>query len=308
MKTMALRRFSLILEKVVGDRYPSFAVIKSFLERHGFEVSARTLQRDLSRMEHLFQVKISFDHQKHGYFFDQAQTINLDVFLRFLQVASLGEFLAGSVPDVSQVMRHLSFGTAVEPAGARWLRPLLEAIGLHRLVSFSYRDCAVDQPRNITRLMPLLLREYLGGWYLIGTFSPQEKLQVFGLDGISDLAVEAESFSPDPGTDPAALFARSIGVGQPEGEPQRVRLAFRRVQGEAVKALPWHPSQKVVQEEGNLCVIDLEVIPTTELRQRILMFGASVRVLEPATLASDIAASLREAAGQYPDRTDPPAR
>ncbi len=307
MTGISLRRFSLILEKVRADRYPTFAAIKSFLERHGFEVSTRTLQRDLSRMEHLFQIKISYDHQRHGYFFDQDQTINLDVFLRFLQAASLGEFLSGSAADGKEVMRHLSFGPPGNPGAARWLRPLLEAICLHRLVSFTFHDFSGDPPRVVTRLQPRLLREHLGRWSLVGAHSPHGQPEAFCLDRISDLVVELESFTPDSSAGPAALFAKCIGVGPVEGQTQRVRLAFRGAQGEAVKQVPWHPSQKVVKEEEDFYVIDLEVIPDAELRQRILMLGASVRVLEPASLACDIAASLREAAQQYAERSEPPA-
>ncbi|NLI76496.1 MAG: WYL domain-containing protein [Candidatus Riflebacteria bacterium] len=301
-KTLALRRFSLILEKVTTDRFPSFGAIKSFLERHGFEFSGRTLQRDLSRMEHLFQIKISYDHQKRGYFFDQDQSINLDIFLRFLQVSSEGELMTEALADGRQVMRHLSFGTAEEPSGTCWLRPLLDAIRQRHLVSFTFRDFSEAQPRPIARLMPLLLREYLGRWHLVGTFVRRGPLQAFGLDRITDLTVEPVQFTRDPDTNPATLFAKAIGVGQAEGEPQRVLLAFRRAAGESVKTLPWHRSQKVVQEVGDRCLIELQVVPNLELQQRILMFGAAVQVLEPAWLAREIATTHREAADQYAAR------
>ncbi len=301
-KTLTLRRFSLILEKVMTDRFPSLPCIKSFLERHGFEFSTRTLQRDLSQMEHLFQIKISYDHQKRGYFFDQDQTINLDVFLRFLQVARQGELMAESIANWKQAMRHVSFGTPVDPSGIRLLQPLLEAIRQCRLVSFTFQDFSEAKARPAHQLMPLLLREYLGRWHLIGTFVRRGPLQVFSLDRISGLAVAPVPFTPDPDTDPAARFAQVIGAGIPEGEPTRVLLAFRRAAGESVKALPWHPSQKVVQENQDGCLIALKVIPTAELQERILMFGAAVQVLEPAWLARDIAIALAEAAEQYASR------
>ncbi len=123
-KALALRRFSFILEKATSDRYPSFAAIKSFLVRHGFEFSNRTLQRDLAKMDHLFQIKISYDRQKRAYFFDRDQSVNLDVFLRYLQMSGDGELVTAPLADGTQVLRHLSFGTSAIPAGSQWRQPI----------------------------------------------------------------------------------------------------------------------------------------------------------------------------------------
>ncbi|NLI79059.1 MAG: WYL domain-containing protein [Candidatus Riflebacteria bacterium] len=298
-KTLALRRFSLIMEKVMVDHFPTFAAIKGFLERNGFECSGRTLQRDLAGMEHLFQIKIAYDHLKRGYFFDREQSINADVFLRFLQLTCTADLLHDTVAEGKKALQHLSFGTAGDPAGSQWLRPLLEAIRSHRLVSFSYKNFFEEEAKAVGPLAPLLLREYLGRWYLVGSFLPHRKLYSFGLDRMTGLVAQEAHFVRPPDVDPAAIFAQVIGVTHADEPPQRVLLAFRQNQGKYVKTLPWHPSQRVLREDGEDCLIELVVIPTHELVQRILMFGDGVTVREPASLAILIRNTLEDALALY---------
>ncbi len=298
-KTLALRRFALIMEKVTRDQFPTFAAIKGFLERNGCECSSRTLQRDLAGMEHLFQAKISFDRRKRGYFFDRGQSINADVFLRFLQLTCTADLLHHTVAEGTKVLPHLSFGTAGDLTGIRRLGPLLEAIHSRRLVSFCYQSFFEEGLRAVDSLAPLLLREYLGRWYLVGAFLPHRQLSSFGLDRLTRLEVTQEHFTPPSDVDPAGIFAHVIGIAHADEPPQRVVLAFRRNQGKYVKTLPWHPSQKVLREEGEECLIELAVIPTDELVQRILMFGGGVRVVEPPGLVKSIRNALEDALALY---------
>ena len=54
-----IRRYSLIIEKVDGKQFPTFDEIKNHLLRHDFNVSDRTLQRDIKQLRYEFGVEIS---------------------------------------------------------------------------------------------------------------------------------------------------------------------------------------------------------------------------------------------------------
>jgi predicted DNA-binding transcriptional regulator YafY len=83
------------------------------------------------------------------------------------------------------------------------------------------------------------------------------------------------------------------------GKVERVVLRFTPLQAKYVKALPMHPSQKVVKEDKDSAVIELLVQPNRELHNELLAMGEGVRVLEPASLAKAIAKAHKAAAKQY---------
>src|SRR5678815_4044251 len=66
-----IKRYQLILEKLRYNSYPSFEEIQSFLHEQGFEISKRTLQRDIDAIRNEFSVSIVFDRSRKGYYVDQ---------------------------------------------------------------------------------------------------------------------------------------------------------------------------------------------------------------------------------------------
>ena len=54
-------------------------------------------------------------------------------------------------------------------------------------------------------VFPYLLKEYMGQWYLVGSFSNGEKLYVFGLDRISELKIENKTFVYVSSIDPEKI-------------------------------------------------------------------------------------------------------
>ena len=53
-----IKRYSLILEKINSNQMPSFDELKTFLDDLGFEISKRTLQRDIEQIRNEFGVEI----------------------------------------------------------------------------------------------------------------------------------------------------------------------------------------------------------------------------------------------------------
>jgi predicted DNA-binding transcriptional regulator YafY len=56
-----IRRFSIIVEKVNGKCPPTLRELLEYLHQHGFEVSERTLQRDIERLRTDFGLDIYYD-------------------------------------------------------------------------------------------------------------------------------------------------------------------------------------------------------------------------------------------------------
>ena len=95
----SIRRYTLIIEKIGRNQFPSFKVIKDYLFDHGFEVSARTIQRDIEQIRYEFGIEIKYDRNWKGYFIDTETSINTDSFLRFLEIVNTAELLTESLKE-----------------------------------------------------------------------------------------------------------------------------------------------------------------------------------------------------------------
>lgn len=95
-KLGAIRRYTLIIEKIGRGQFPSFEDLKDYLHQHGFEVSARTIQRAIEQIRVDFQIEIKYDRDKNGYCIDYENSINFInsecIFEFFLLTNSLKKF------------------------------------------------------------------------------------------------------------------------------------------------------------------------------------------------------------------------
>ncbi len=294
----SLRRYALILDKIMGDHYPSFKDLKHFLERKSMEYSARTLQRDIADIRYLFGINVCFDHEKNGYYIDTSTPVDIDTFLRFLEVTCTAQLLLDSVSVGKEALNHLSFGTAGNMKGIQWLQPLLQAVQQRRYVKLTYQSF-FDSNRKTFDLMPLLLREYLGRWYLVAQIEVGKRLYNFGLDRMLEVSVLTQRFTPDPNVTPEEAYKSIIGVTNDGSPVEKVRLGISPDQAKYFKTLPLHASQQIVRDDDTEFIIDIEVSPNYELIQRILMHGDGVRVLEPTSLVNEVKSTLSRALARY---------
>ena len=127
--------------------------------------------------------------------------------------------------------------------------------------------------------------------------------RVFGFDRMSELETKEDEHFELP-----ADFAISdwlqgdFGVAR---APRTVKLLveFEPRAADAVRARKIHPSQKLAVAQDGRVRASLAVPETPEVlaqvRAWLLGFGAAVQVLEPRSLADDVAAELRRAAARY---------
>ena len=57
----SIRRYTLTIEKIGRNQFPSFDVIKDYLFEPSFEVSARTIQRDIEQIRFEFGIELKYD-------------------------------------------------------------------------------------------------------------------------------------------------------------------------------------------------------------------------------------------------------
>lgn len=293
-----IRRYTLIIEKIGRKQYPSFEIIKDYLFEHGFEISTRTIQRDIEQIRFEFGIEIKYDRNRNGYFIDTETSINPDSFLRFLEIVNTAELLTESLKESKDTLNYISFESHGDLKGIENLKPLLFAIKNHRKVAFTHENFDTGKQRKYS-VRPYLLKEYQNRWYLVGIIGGTNEFRTFGIDRILNLEVKEETFKPETKIDPIELFENTVGLSYSYNELEEVVLSFTPLQAKYVKSLPLHKSQEIIEENEKEVQVKLRIIPNFEFKQKVMMLGETVKVLEPKWLVDDIKKSLTTALMNY---------
>ncbi len=121
-----------------------------------------------------------------------------------------------------------------------------------------------------------------------------------GLDRIEDIDVSKTRYSEQYSYNLKDFFLHSFGItNDNEEKPQLIRLQFSHDQAEYIKAYPLHSSQKQIEENKKLLVIELNVFITYDLIKELLSYGADLVVLSPVSLRNEIKKSLSNTLNLY---------
>ena len=172
---------------------------------------------------------------------------------------------------------------------------LLDATLHFRVATMRYHSVSSARVKDYV-VHPYRLVFAQGGLYLLAYVPEYKDVRTFAVDRIASVSLEKQTFTPKEriGTE---VFANSLGVNT--GEPQRVEIEFEPRVAPFVRARVWHPSQQVRDAANGRIVLSLDVCHDWALRNWILGWGPSARVVSPSSLASDIHADLNAAAARY---------
>jgi predicted DNA-binding transcriptional regulator YafY len=293
-----IKRYSLIIEKIKNGHDTSFQAVKDFLFDNGFEHTKRTIQRDFDDLRNEFGVEILYDNFKNNYYIDYDNSPNFESFLRFLDLVNTAGLLKESFKSKSKSLKHIVFDNNEGLQGIQYLQTFLSAITQHREISFVHYN--FQKNTTTTRLLkPYLLKEYANRWYVVGEQEGVKEFRNFGIDRVSNVQLTENTFIPNADIDINYLYHDVIGMVYSEDTKQSVILSFTPEQGQYVKTLPFHHSQKTLIDTDVELQISLDIIPNRSLTERILMYGNTVKVIEPISLIEEIREIYKMALSNY---------
>lgn len=174
-------------------------------------------------------------------------------------------------------------------------RRLLEATRSRRIVSMRYFSASKNRAKQY-EVQPYRLALATGGVYLIAWVPAYDEFRTFAADRIERLTVKEETFRRTHEL-PENLFSQSMGVFW--GEPERIELEFDAEVAPFVRGRVWHESQATAELPDGRVQVTLDVSNDWALRSWILGFGASVRVLQPESLAKSIKDEFSRGSARY---------
>ena len=285
--------------------YPSLDELSQHLRDHDIDyASAASVERDLRDIRADYDITITYDRQKRGYFLDlpnDEDISNFREFVRLLERRERLEVLTGSGRSIGQ---YLQLEQNDGFRGLDLMAPLWNAMQRKVVVTFHYQNYTEKTGRQ-RHVEPGLLFEFRNRWYLDGfDIGPTGGQRTFGLDRMRDLELTPQAIQPRQ-IDYRTARRHVIGVTAPPGSPvEQVVLRFRRPEAEYVLSLPMHSSQQTVSETATHVDVELRVVVNHELEREIMAYGEEVEVLEPVALREKIADRVMALQQLYKNHTN----
>ena len=283
-----LQRNILIVLKIKDNPYINFKDLTRYLEREltfrgvfDLGLSRRTIQRDIQNIRTEFDIDIQYCSRNKGYYIPESgNNSNIE---RFLDTFDLFTSMHAkeSVPDYI-IPETYCF------SGVKYLQPIIYAIKNGVCVAFSYHKFGTDAS-TLRLVEAYAVKEHRGRWYLVGREHKTVELKCFGLDRIRELSVTEQTYRKDVSVNVAKLYENCLGIYTGENFPvEDVVLAFDAADGNYLKSLPMHHSQRILKDEGNEFVIQLKLRITPDFIMEIISRSWSVTVIQPDSLRKQI--------------------
>lgn len=293
-----IKRYLQILQLIEKQKFPTISEMLNNISEAGIKISDRQLKRDLESLRYEFGVDIQYSFGKRGYFV-QNEDLTFPYFLKLLEFSQSIDLLTSYLKDGSAIAEIIEFEDYNSFRGLQYIRDLAYAIQSQSEISIEYKRFGSETTKNYC-FQPYLLREYMNRWYVIGHLSESNEIRTFGLDRIMGLTNTGLKFKRIKKNDVSRLFPNVIGINASEQDKvEEIELVCQSFQGNLLKSLPLHASQKVIKETDNEIAFLYHLVVNLELKQRLLMISTQAKVTKPLNLKTEMEAMIAEAIDFY---------
>ena len=289
-----IKRYLQILQLIEKSKFASSVEMIYKMRETGIKVSDRSLKRDIESLRSEFGLDIHYSVVNRGYFLENEE-LTFPYFLKLLEFSQNIELLTSYLKEGSNITEIIEFEDYNSFKGVQFIRDIAFFIKDGVEICLKYRRFEAMTEKEYC-FQPYLLREYLNRWYVIGMLSGSNEIRTFCLDRIVGLKDTGQKFIKCNSDEIVSLFRNVIGInasGQDIAED--IELACLPFQGNLLKTLPMHMSQKVISETENEIVLSYKLVVNFELKHRLLMMATQAKVIKPVSLKMEMEDLLREA-------------
>jgi len=291
-----------------------------------YEVSSKTIMRDIDYLKNQCDAPIEYDARKKGYYYSEANykmpavSINAsDLFAICLADKVLAQHhdtpIYGKLKSVfKKIEESLPEKISIHPA---WvdnrisiIQPqqtsiipeiwemVADALQQGRTLAISYLKPSSEKSKN-RRLDPYHLMNFQGEWYLIAFCHKRQKVQTFAVSRIKEAKMLADGFKVPDDFDFEKINNR-FGVFSGKSNFQ-VKILFSKKLAPYIAEREWHPSQKITRKKNGKLQLEITTSHLFDIKQWILSWGSGAKVLAPAALIAEVKDELQVALGRYND-------
>jgi predicted DNA-binding transcriptional regulator YafY len=323
----AYTRFQIIDQEFCNNDYVKTSELQKVLKTFDLQVTTKTVTNDLKAMRADkklgYIAPIKFCNSRKAYYYTNPNYTIRAFGLKEHDINAL-QFYAKIIDQYKGYEVFKDFSSAIEKilyavtirkgvtaeqariivqtertppiTGSNWIPIIVRAINTKSTVTFKYQKFDDEKIKEV-RLQPYLLKEDRHLWYILGK-NHKSHFITYALDRVSEFEILEEKFLPES-FDPEEYFKHSFGITVTDDKPINVTLSFTPLQGKYIKALPIHPTQKLISDSKSELIVTVDVKPTYEFYEKLLGYGPSIKVISPAKVVKEIEARLLEAINRY---------
>jgi predicted DNA-binding transcriptional regulator YafY len=312
-------------------QYPTLNELKEALASHDIDVGIRALESDLEAMRHDkrlgYHAPISFCRKNKGYYYTDPNYSIGNVPLTAAEIEAFQLVVESSKRfKGAQVMHHVEgifdkldkllmqqlktdrtsvsypvvdFEKVPYSKGIEHFDQLYHGIIEQQPLHIRYKRFEQGTSKNHV-FHPYLLKEYKFRWYLLGHSERRKRKLILALDRIESITVYKKlAFKPYKGIEVQKYFDHTIGVTINKTGVKEIRVWFSPAQGHYLKTQHLHASQEIVSDDSTGLIATFALIPNYELMQTLLAFCPECKVLEPASLQTQMKEKLLKSLELY---------
>ena len=311
----AIRRMMGIHEHLIKDRYPNLASLAG-----KFDVSNKTIQRDVAFMKEVYNLPIKYDQYYQGYRYTEAvidmpvmKLTRQEVFALLLARKSIEQYQGtafeyplksffrkmldhlslldlSSIEGINEFVTYLPNG--INTCSYRMIETLAKASRNQVEVKAKYQAASGKKGRVKERILrPHRLVNHGGNWYLFAEDVRKEKVLCYHLARMASVRSTSRQFERKKRFSVEKSLANSFGIFVGD-ETHKVVVRFDSIAAPYVKEKRWNKSQKTKDRPDGGVDFQIEVNDLTEIKVWILGWGRHAKVLKPRSLVNEVVGEL----------------
>jgi proteasome accessory factor B len=317
----ATERLLAIHQLISAKRYPNTARLA-----REFDVSRKTIKRDVEWMRVHWDLPIEYDRERHGYFYSrevkqfpgvptitEAEMFALLVAHKAVEQYSGTPFhkplqmafrkLTGQLDDKERYTLHdcdevLSFRPfAPEATDMKRFEIVARAIQQRRALRFEYRKPG-EKNASGRHVHPYHLSCNDNRWYVIGYDVDRDDIRTFALARMNGSMALGETFQKPKEFSVAKYLRGSLTVMSGRSDFEVV-IEFDAWATDQLRGRLWHSSQQVTELPGGESRMRMRLSGLEEVERWVLSWGTHATVIQPELLVERVGAIARALAGRY---------
>jgi predicted DNA-binding transcriptional regulator YafY len=315
-----MARIRFIDRKIREGAFPSGRKLAS-----EYEVSVRTIHRDIEYMRDMLDCPIAYDSARRGFYYTEPAFALPNVSIRESELFALcvaekaleqyrGTPLYGALASVFQkILSALPGETTVDYS---WLNPdisffqlsytvirhdvwekISTALYTRSLLRITHRKAGAEEATD--RLVePYHMVSYEGEWYLIAFCRLRKQALTFALSRIEGAQRLDETFTKPATFSLGAYLGEHFGIMK-ENEDYDVEIEFTRQAASYIRERIWRNGQSIRENPDGSLLLGFKVNSLAEVKRWVLGWGPMAKVRSPEILKKEIRRDLLSAAENY---------
>lgn len=296
-----------------------------------FEVSTRTVYRDLDYLRDDMRVPVAFDPRKRTYFLTEPTAALVPVTISRGEVVALffaervlrqyrgTPFEADFASALDKIQSLLPEDVSVSPemldaclsmdlgptyaSDAAVFADVLSALRTRRVALIRYRS--LNSGRTLDRrIRPYHVFNHRGDWYVAAWDERRREVRDFALHRIRRIVATTDMYEIPADFNARDYLAEAFAI-EKGGRPAEVAIRFSPRQARWIRDRRWHSTARVQSMLDGGCIFRLRVSGLEEVRRWVMQFGAEAEVLAPVWLRRRVAEELRVASSLYRETREP---